>query len=194
MNIIVVFTENVRYWKSKPHVNYGLDTQKDEQTTTSEKSPRVMDPGIRLVAIIVKKSWYFPSQDSRGSRGEFLGTLAGRWQMFLGLDRRSHLLRQEGTETRTIGIVNSDILSPVGNVVGTLFSHSAGHTGHEPRVAVLLFVFLWNGIACKRVICLDGMLDVVASRQGFYAQNVIEVEAFVTRDGSYEQRNNKNAQ
>lgn len=101
--------------------------------------------------------------------------------MFLGIGRRSHLFRQERTKTSTIRIIDSDILSPVGHVVGALLCHSTSHAGHKPRAAVPSFIlgrdFILGG---EGVVRFNGVFDIVASRQGLDSQDVIQVEAFVT--------------
>lgn len=106
--------------------------------------------------------------------------------MIIRICRGSHFLGEQGPKASTIGVVHRNILSPIGDVVRRVFGHSTSHTRHEPRVAVTAFVFSGNGIlGSEAVIRLDGMLDIVAARQGFDSQNVVEVQAFVARDSSW---------
>lgn len=113
-------------------------------------------------------------------------SLAGRGQMHLSIHGRSHLFCQHGAESGTIAIVNHDIGSPLAHMVWGVLGHAAGHAGHEPRRTVLGVIWGNRRVRSKFVVTLgQGMLNVVASRQGLDAQNVVQMEAFVARNGGY---------
>ena len=66
-------------------------------------------------------------------------------------------------------------------MMGGTLGHTTSHAGHEPRIAVSVFIDLIVG--SESVIRLDGMFDIMASRQCLDSQNVVEVETLVTRNG-----------
>lgn len=112
-----------------------------------------------------------------------LHTLAGVWQMIVGIGRRSHLLGQKGSKTRAIGLIDSDILTPVGDMVTRLVGHSTSETRHQPGIAMATLVFVWDGSVVEGIVMLDGMLQVVATSQGLDAQDIVQVEALVAGNG-----------
>jgi hypothetical protein len=117
-------------------------------------------------------------------------SLAGRGQMHLSIHGRSHLFCQHGAESGTIAIVNHDTGSPLAHMVRRGLGHAAGHAGHEPRRTVLGVIWGNRRVRGKGIVTLgQGMLNVVASRQGLHAQNVVQMKAFVARNGGY--NNNK---
>ncbi len=103
--------------------------------------------------------------------------------MFFGLFETSHLLQKQGTELGTVGIVHLDFGAPLGDVITRLGSHSAGHAGHEPRVAVfgVPFVNLLGGV--EAIIPLSqGVLEIVARAERLGTQNIVQVQALVAAD------------
>lgn len=107
--------------------------------------------------------------------------------MFSSISGRSHLFRQQGSEAGTILLVDSDIGTPVGHVVGVVARHASRHSGHQPRIAVVR-VIAANALTLigrnEVVVTLGhGVFDIVTSAQRLDTKNVVEVEAFITRNG-----------
>jgi hypothetical protein len=70
--------------------------------------------------------------------------------MLRGIRGGSHLFRQERTEFCTVGTIDGDIGSPLGDMVRRVFRHATSHSGHEPGGAVSGLIIVTGGR--KRVV------------------------------------------
>ena len=103
--------------------------------------------------------------------------------MFFGLFETSHLFHKQGSELGTVRIVHLDFGAPLGDVITRLGSHSAGHAGHEPRVAVLGIILVNLLAGVETVVPLaQGVLEIVARAESLGTQNVVQVQALVAAD------------
>jgi hypothetical protein len=111
-----------------------------------------------------------------------LHELTGLGKVILAIVAQS--LDQLGPNLVALGLVDGDILAPIGHVMLVVTRHATGHLGHEPRVAVLLLI-----PAVKRrtagFVVGDGELvfkvrprKVKAALRRLGAENLIEENAF----------------
>ena len=90
-------------------------------------------------------------------------SLAGCWQIFLGVFRTSHFLSEQGTELGTVGTAYLDFRTPLTDMVVRLCGHPARHFGHEPRITVVCVIF------GDPLIGIEGIIA--------FAQSVFEIVA-----------------
>jgi hypothetical protein len=108
-----------------------------------------------------------------------------------GLNGRTHLLGQESTELGTIRVIDRNIFTPLGDVMFGGLGHATSKSRHEPGRTVLFFVFGERLIRGSHKVVIPrgkSVLDVVATRERFDTKNVVQMEALITRNGSYVRR------
>jgi hypothetical protein len=113
----------------------------------------------------------------------------------LCLQWRAHAFGQESTKLGTFGFIDHDISSCLGSMILVVLGHAACHARHKPRVAVHGLVtlirkcFTFVRDSEKLVIgTRKSMPNGTASTQRLDTQNVIQMKAFITRDGSCGER------
>lgn len=105
--------------------------------------------------------------------------------MFFGVFVTSHLFHEQGSKLGAVGIVDLHVGTPLSDVEPRLGSHATRHPGHKPRVAVLGVIFrdLSRGVEAI-VPVAQGVFEIVARAESLGAQDVVQVQTFVTADSS----------